>query len=246
MTNNKELREKLFRLQWLIQKQRVKQHAAMGPMGDNTRGQGRILAFLRMKDGMSTKDMSYMLGMRVSSLNELLAKLEKNGYITRQPSEQDKRVILIYLTEKGKQEEPDKEENIDILSCLTEEEIQTLNNYLERMIASLEKAVGTDENDTELFNWMTDARERMGEEEFRELMEMRKGFGAFPKMGPNGHFHHGAPPHHHAHPGEHPHHGDPRETPWGRPHDCREGFAKEEVVVEVDEESSPEENEVAK
>lgn len=102
---NAELYDKLAKLQWLLQRQHLKNHAAVGPMADTSRGQGRIMAFLRMKDGISTKDLSYMLDIRVSSLNELLAKLEKAEYITRQPSETDKRIMLIYLTPKGREEE---------------------------------------------------------------------------------------------------------------------------------------------
>lgn len=97
MNMNTELYEEMSRLQWLLQKQHLKTHAAVGPMADTSRGQGRILAFLRIKDAISTKDLSYMLDIRISSLNELLAKLEKAEYITREPSETDKRVMLIYL-----------------------------------------------------------------------------------------------------------------------------------------------------
>lgn len=98
---NTELYDKLTRLQWLLHKQQIKTHTMGGPMADTSRGQGRILAVLKMKDGISTKDLSYLLGIRTSSLNELLAKLEKSGYITREPSKKDKRVMLIYLTDRS-------------------------------------------------------------------------------------------------------------------------------------------------
>ena len=75
------LHDKLGRLMWLLKKQQLKTHMRRGPLGDASRGQGRILAFLQIKDGLSTKELSYMLDIRVSSLNEMLAKLEKGGFI---------------------------------------------------------------------------------------------------------------------------------------------------------------------
>ena len=39
--------------------------------------------------------------MRPQSLGELLSKLEKNGYILRTPSETDRRVMNIKLTDEG-------------------------------------------------------------------------------------------------------------------------------------------------
>lgn len=49
------------------------------------------MAFLKLRDGIRTRDLAYLLDIRISSLNELLAKLEKNGYITREPSQEDRR-----------------------------------------------------------------------------------------------------------------------------------------------------------
>jgi DNA-binding MarR family transcriptional regulator len=158
---NNELYEKLTRLQWLLHKQQLRGWASGGPMADATRGQGRILAFLKLRDGISTKDLSYLLGMAVSSLNEMLSKLEKNGYITREPSEQDKRVILVRLTEKGKTEEQADAPDIgDIFACLSEEEQKALGDYLDRIIDMLEKNFG--ETDSDAFERLRTARERFG------------------------------------------------------------------------------------
>ena len=106
-----------------------------GPFADQTRGKGRIIALLKLKDGVATKEMAQVLGIRVSSLNEVLAKLEKEGYITRTPSETDKRIMLINLTEKGTEEAqkprgcfPDK-----VFEGFTDEELDALEGYLDRM-----------------------------------------------------------------------------------------------------------------
>ncbi len=170
---NTELYEKLAKLQWLLQRKHFKTHIAVGPMADTSRGQGRILAFLRMKDGISTKDLSYMLDIRVSSLNELLAKLEKAEYITRKPSDTDKRIMLIYLTPKGQAEEEHEIDSSDIFSCLSPEEQVTFGEYLVRVTTVLEEELGTDVERDEMASWLEAAKERIGAEELDKLMSMR-------------------------------------------------------------------------
>ena len=137
-TMKNELYEKLTQLQWLLHKQQLRSWAEFGPMADTSRGQGRILAMLKIKDGISTKDLSYLLGVRVSSLNEMLSKMEKNGFITREPSEQDKRVMLVYLTEKGREEQQEQSADMnDIFDSLTAAEQALFSEYLDRIISKL-------------------------------------------------------------------------------------------------------------
>ncbi|MDR2561297.1 MAG: MarR family transcriptional regulator [Holophagales bacterium] len=142
---NNELYEKISRLAWLLHKQQLKRWADGGPMADTTRGQGRILAVLKLKDGISTKDLAYLLGVHVSSLNGLLSKLEKSGLIAREPFEQDKRIMLVKLTEKGKSlEEPRTLDLGDIFSCLSNEEQAAFGEYLDRVTAALAEKLGYD------------------------------------------------------------------------------------------------------
>lgn len=173
--NSIELYEKLHSLQWLLHKNRLRAHAINGPMADPTRGQGRIIAILKLQDGISTKDLSYLLGIRVSSLNELLAKMEKNGYIMREPSEADRRIMLVKLTEKGKNEEQQKWDPGDFFACLSEDDQKAFGEYLDRIIAAhaadFEEHVGDDVHEW----WTRGGRERMGEEQFERLRSMAGG-----------------------------------------------------------------------
>ena len=170
-----ELYEKLSRLQWLMRKQHIRTHAECNPMADPTRGQGRILALLKLQDGISTKDLSYLLGIRVSSLNELLAKMEKGGYITREPSEADKRVMLAKLTEKGKSEQQEEWNPGSIFACLSEDEQNSFANYLDRVISSIEAELGDEADEDERNWWKHGGRERMGDEMFERLAPMGRG-----------------------------------------------------------------------
>ena len=198
MTN--ELYAKLTRLQWLLHRQQMRGWVERGPMADKTRGQGRILAMLKLRDGISTKDLSYLLGVRISSLNELLQKMEKNGYITREQSEQDKRVMLVKLTEKGREEkQPERFDFDDIFSCLSEDEQRVFGEFLDRIIAALEKIAGDDG----MFDKMASIKEKLGDvgavfEECGRDFFGGRGFhhGKHHGCGPD-HFGHGSYPGHH-------------------------------------------------
>ncbi len=176
-TNYPELYEKMTRLQWLLRRQQMQIHMEHGPFADASRGQGRVLAILKLQSEISAKDLSYLLGIRQQSLNELLNKLEKGGYVERIPSETDKRVLLVRLTEKGKNEQQNTSTTdfTDIFDCLTPEEQETFGSYLDRIIAALESRLGTDDDDDKMESWMQAARSRMGAEHFDKLMAMRGG-----------------------------------------------------------------------
>lgn len=140
MDASAQLYEKLATLQHLLMRRRFGAGRNAGPLADTTRGQGRILALLKVKDGVSTKDMSNVLGIRTSSLNEALSKLEAKGYVVREQSEEDKRVMVVKLTEKGRSvEQPSFEGRAaGVFDCLSDEEKATFGAYLDRIIAQVE------------------------------------------------------------------------------------------------------------
>lgn len=140
-----------------------------GPAADPTRGQGRILAALKLQDGIATKDLAFILGMRVASLNEALAKLEKSELITREAAEDDKRISLIRLTDAGRATEQVVPERPDAFSTLSDEEREQLSSILDRVIEQLEAQraeLGLDAPDAEFERWSEQARRRMGDERF--------------------------------------------------------------------------------
>ncbi len=73
----------------------LKQHEIdIGP------GQGRILFALWQKDGVPINDLVERTLLRKSTLSELLDNLEKAEYIQREQSDEDRRKIIIKLTER--------------------------------------------------------------------------------------------------------------------------------------------------
>jgi DNA-binding MarR family transcriptional regulator len=128
----------------------------LGPFANPYQGQGRVLSILKLKNEISQKDLGFLLNIRNQSLMELLVKLEKSGYITRRPSEEDRRTMIVTLTEEGKaaaeKGEGGETELDGIFNCLNEEETGKFTEYLDRLIAALEKELGRDEIDESMEN----------------------------------------------------------------------------------------------
>lgn len=138
MELDNEIYLKFTQIGRLLQRQFIKNFKKNSAFIDPSRGQGRILKALQIKDGISTKDLAYILGIQVCSLNELLQKLEKNGYISREPSKKDKRVSLIYLTDKGKDIDLDFPKSNEFLDHFSLEEKKELDKYLTQIIKNLQ------------------------------------------------------------------------------------------------------------
>lgn len=171
--------EKLSTLQWLMRRQMFSQ-TECAPFADTTRGQGRVLAMLKIQPEIATKDLAYLLGIRQQSLNELLNKLEKSGFVERKPSEADRRVMMVHLTVRGKSVQQPTTDYQENLSCLSQEELKQFNSYLDRLIA----AFGIDEKAPDGEEWMDNAKNRMGDDAFERLMSMRdRAFGPFGRRG---------------------------------------------------------------
>ena len=135
--------EQIHQLQMLMHRSLFHGFMVEGRGYNPHRGQGRVLSILKMKPEISQRELTYLLGMSKQSLAELLSKLEKNGYITREPSESDKRVMTIKLTEDGMNtsiadNENEAFETTKILDCLNDEELAAFSEYLTRIIKRYE------------------------------------------------------------------------------------------------------------
>lgn len=199
-----------------------------GPAADVSRGQGRVLSLLKLRDGIATKEMAEILGIRVSSLNETLARMERDGIIERRPSEQDKRVMLMYLTEDGAAiDSPRAKLAQTTFDGFSEDELEAFGGFLDRVTENLESELGEDYRD-----YVKRGKERH-EEFVREAGRGHWGPGGpgprpwgdegapGPHGGPHGHGPHECGPHGHPHPYEHPHgHGPhgPGHHEHGGPH----------------------------
>lgn len=190
----RELYKKLGHIGRLTHLWAAQQRERTGPRRiDTTRGQGRILAALKLKDGIATRELAYVLGIRVPSLNEALSKLENAGYIVREPDPRDRRVQLITLTDLGRaltnQMGEGEPEGDNIFEVLTEQERANLNDYLDRLIVRMHEDLPDLEAGRQ--EWEKAARERMGDDAFEAWAaqaQERGGFGALAGFGPLGGF----------------------------------------------------------
>ena len=127
------------------------QHRGAKPWGDPRRGQGRVLAILKLKPEISQRELSFLLDMSKQSLAELLGKLEQRGLITREPSAKDRRVMLVRLTKEGEAAAPSRERGnaigAELLESWTEEDLASLSGYLSRVIDKVEQHI--EENEPE-------------------------------------------------------------------------------------------------
>ena len=110
-----------------------------------THGQGKILLILNKKEGISTKELSEILNIKVTSLNETLNKLQEQEYIEKRPSNIDKRVLLIYLTPKGREFKCEKPKDIDIFNCLNDTQKEELDKYLTLIIDELNEKISRED-----------------------------------------------------------------------------------------------------
>lgn len=147
-----QLNEQFMKLQHDLRRYYHRQMAKNQGFGPH-RGQGRVLALLKMNPEISQKDLTFVLGMRPQSVGELLQKLEDKELITREASEQDRRVMIIRLTELGREEAEKLSEAPDfgeeLFADFSEEEKVEWTRLVEKLSETLKNELG--EEDPEEF-----------------------------------------------------------------------------------------------
>lgn len=158
------------------------------PWRDPRHGQGRVLALLKLKPEMAQRELTYLMGMSRQSIAELLGKLEKQGFVEREPSPENRRSVIVRLTEKGQAasqgDAPGAPGISGVLECLSDDEVAALADYLGRIIERLEEESGAEMGPRremiERF-W----RERSEDPRWRGGPGFGPGFGGFaPGFGP--------------------------------------------------------------
>ena len=107
--------------------------------------QGRILHVLWEEDGISIKELSFKTGLAVSTLTKMIDRMEEANLIKRIPDKKDIRKILIKLTEytnslKGVYDEISQKMTDYSYDGFSENEIETMERLLKKMLNNVEKA----------------------------------------------------------------------------------------------------------
>jgi len=104
--------------------------------------QGRILFVLWREDGIPIRDLAKRTSLGKSTLTSMLDRLEEAGYVARERSETDRRVVLVRRTDKDRAAQAAYERVSAAMSDvfyrgLTDDEIGTFERTLERILDNL-------------------------------------------------------------------------------------------------------------
>ena len=111
--------------------------------------QQRILIMLNELGPISQNELTQQLGIQPGSASEVIIKLETAGYITRTPSEKDRRTTVVQLTEAGTAAAQQAaavraERHEQMFDSLNVGEKETLLSLLEKLNADWEQKYGAD------------------------------------------------------------------------------------------------------
>lgn len=111
--------------------------------------QQRILIMLNELGPISQNELTQQLGIQPGSASEVIIKLETAGYITRTPSEKDRRTTVVQLTEAGTAAAQQAaamraERHEQMFDALHVGEKETLLSLLEKLNADWEQKYGAD------------------------------------------------------------------------------------------------------
>ena len=117
-------------------------------MADLEGARGRIIFVLWAKgekDGVPIKTLCEKTSLDKSTLTGIIDRLERDGYITKKPSETDKRSTLISLTGKEQEfaqkvQKVSNQMNKIFYKGFTNEEILQFDSMLERILANCKEA----------------------------------------------------------------------------------------------------------
>ena len=111
---------------------------------DISKGQPKILNYLAENDGSIQKDIARNCNIEPATVTSILSTMEKAGFIERRLNTSDRRIINVYLTEKGKITQKNSQRAIceiekECFRDFTQEEKEQAKSFFERMYNNLSK-----------------------------------------------------------------------------------------------------------
>lgn len=110
---------------------------------DITTSQFYVLNVLWENDGIKFKDLAKSANMDGSTLTGILDRMEQNGLVERRDDPDDRRSLLIYLTDKAKKEGPAlisiaKRFDRDVKEMFSKEDFDTFLKVIDRLSEKIE------------------------------------------------------------------------------------------------------------
>lgn len=105
--------------------------------------QGRILYVLWQEDGVPIARLVQGTGLAKNTLTAMLARMESCGLVTRRPSQEDRRQVLIHLTPEARElegayQQVSQRMNQLFYQGMTQEDAALLDGLLDRVLENLE------------------------------------------------------------------------------------------------------------
>jgi DNA-binding MarR family transcriptional regulator len=105
----------------------------------NQMTQGKVLKILYKNGNLLQKDLQDILDIQSGSMSEMISKLEKKGFVLRKRDNQDKRKVLIHLTDLGKEDVLKYRENrqnhlIEVFNILDDNEKDDFIRLLSKIL----------------------------------------------------------------------------------------------------------------
>ncbi|MDF2926720.1 MAG: MarR family transcriptional regulator [Paenibacillaceae bacterium] len=80
-------------------------------------GQPPLLRALVKQDGQSQKEIAEKMGITAATLNVMIGRMEKAGFVERRPDAVDQRISRVYLTEMGRRAHEETREVIYLMDA---------------------------------------------------------------------------------------------------------------------------------
>lgn len=144
MTKDEEIMGMLRKFNAMSRRSRPPHDVPPPPPPPREHGRVRLMNMLKENGELSQKEIAEKLDIRPQSLSELLVKMESDGFISRRQDKDDKRVIVVALTEKGEEQlvvlrQANREHAEKLFSPLTEEEKDALIAILKKLTQKEDK-----------------------------------------------------------------------------------------------------------
>lgn len=103
-----------------------------------------VMSHLAVGGALSQLELVQLTRLKAPTVSVLLRQMEKEGYVARTPSEKDRRVMLVTLTERGREFDRERLARISLndtaaMQGFTEEEEALFLQFLTRMRENLTK-----------------------------------------------------------------------------------------------------------
>uniref|UniRef100_UPI0035CB92C3 MarR family winged helix-turn-helix transcriptional regulator n=1 Tax=uncultured Sphingomonas sp. TaxID=158754 RepID=UPI0035CB92C3 len=142
-----------FRISWIARLQRARFDSRARSLG-LTRAQWRVIATIRLREGLSQTDVASQLEVSNVTAGRILDRLEEQKWIERRPHPEDRRSRQLYLTPAAAPmldllSDIGADEESVALAGLSGDEREVLSSLLVRIIANMAEAPDLVSNERE-------------------------------------------------------------------------------------------------